>query len=158
MPRKLSVEQLEGRSLCAGVTTLPNGDIQVDGSEAADLIQISRVDGDTIKVRIGGTIQNVDHIAGAQIIVNGLGGNDYITLSNVTLASIIDGGDGDDYIAGGMGNDTIHGGAGNDRINGGAGDDVLYGDAGADALDGGTGSDAAYKDADDIFVDAEFVF
>ena len=158
MKRKLLVERLEGRSLCAGVTTLPNGDIQVDGSEAADLIQISRVDGDTIRVRIGGTFTNVDHAAGAQIIVNGLGGDDYITLSNVTLASMIDAGDGNDYVSGGMGNDTIHGGAGNDRINGGAGDDVLYGDAGADQLSGGAGSDAAYKDADDIFADAEFVF
>lgn len=157
MNRKLAIETLEHRTVLAGVVTLPNGDIEVTGTENADLIQISTVDADTIKVRIGGTIQNVDIGPTNKVIVNGLGGNDYITLSNIVYASYIDAGNGNDYVAGGYGNDEIHGGDGNDRLNGGAGDDTLFGGAGADQLSGGTGIDIAYIDVNDIFADAEFI-
>lgn len=158
MNRRVTFERLESRTVCAGVTILGNGDVLIEGTEQPDLIQVSKVDADTVRVRIGGTFQNVDVTPGAKLIVNGLGGSDHINLSNVEIASMIDGGDGNDYIAGGMGNDTIHGGNGNDRINGGSGDDVLHGDAGADQLSGGAGTDIAYIDAFDFAIDADFVF
>ncbi len=67
------------------------------------------------------------------LLVDGMGGNDRITLQDVNLgiASIINGGAGSDQIFGnnailntidgGDGNDYIHGGAGVDRLSGGAG-------------------------------------
>lgn len=54
-------------------------------------------------------------------IINGLGGNDYIS-----------GGNGDDVINGGTGNDYIYGEDGNDTLNGGAGSDYIYGGYGND--------------------------
>lgn len=142
----------------AGVVVLCNGDVEITGTAAADLIQVSKVDADTIRVRIGGAFQNVDIGAGNKVIVYGLGGDDYITLSNVEHDGLIDAGDGNDYVAGGSGNDEIYGGSGDDRLNGGSGDDMLTGDAGADQLSGGAGTDMAFTDLDDTVVDAEFVF
>src|SRR3954447_9893978 len=60
-------------------------------------------------------------------------------------------GDGDDtasfagiasVVQGGTGNDTLRGGELTDQLEGGEGDDTLAGGASADALDGGTGADA----------------
>ena len=48
--------------------------------------------------------------------------------------SVIDGGDGDDYIASTFGNDTVFGGAGDDFILSGYGNDRLYGGPGNDEL------------------------
>jgi Ca2+-binding RTX toxin-like protein len=50
---------------------------------------------------------------------------------------VIDGLDGNDYLAGGNGKDTLNGGNGNDYLKGYDGVDVLNGGAGNDTLDGG---------------------
>ena len=72
--------------------------------------------------------------------VNGLGGNDIITGSDVT-GDVFRGDVGDDRLSGNGGNDTLSGGDNNDTLNGGEGDDTLNGDAGIDTLDGGGGND-----------------
>ncbi|MCX7568003.1 putative Ig domain-containing protein [Sulfitobacter sp. F26169L] len=73
------------------------------------------------------------------------------------LASILEGGSGNDRIIGGEGNDSLHGGDGSDRLNGGGGDDlirggdsiddlrdVVYAGAGHDTVDAGYGNDLVY--------------
>jgi Ca2+-binding RTX toxin-like protein len=63
------------------------------------------------------------------------GGDDKVSLArNVSLASVITGGDGNDVLSGGLGIDNIDGGAGADRIIGGLGADVLSGGAGNDTI------------------------
>jgi hypothetical protein len=68
---------------------------------------------------------------GADVNVNGLGGND-------RFCGLL----GNDSFRGGLGNDRAFGGGGNDTLKGDAGDDRLQGDAGADTLQGGAGRDA----------------
>ncbi|HLO76604.1 MAG TPA: cadherin domain-containing protein [Magnetospirillum sp.] len=72
--------------------------------------------------------------------IDGGGGNDTITASNLSSVLIL-GGDGDDRMAGGGLTDTLYGGVGNDTLNGNGGDDALYGEDGADVLSGGDGAD-----------------
>ena len=104
-----------------------------------------------------------------QISVNGLGGDDTISLDptspypaqeiqsfgviafgGLKLPSTIEGaagndtlygGGGDDVLIGGAGNDVLIGGKGNDLVSGGAGRDKLYGNDGSDTLQGGSGND-----------------
>ena len=64
-----------------------------------------------------------------------------IVVTNLSLATQITSGAGNDSIRGGNANDTLNGGAGNDTLNGGAGNDVLLGGSGNDVLLGGTGTD-----------------
>ena len=68
------------------------------------------------------------------IVVDGLGGHDYIVdqQHRVCEPDIIDGGDG---------NDLIFTGRGDDVVDGGAGDDVIHARAGNDTVTGGEGDD-----------------
>jgi len=93
---------------------------------------------------------------GGNDTITGGDGNDYIRVGSIdsTLPSIVDdcdgfdpdkcpgsildGGDGKDWIEGGKGNDIINGGAGPDFLRGGPGDDMIFGDAGKDELVGGS--------------------
>ena len=69
---------------------------------------------------------------------------DLTTFTGVTVATVQNGGDGDDTLGDGAGDDTLDGGAGND---------ALFTSAGADDLRGGTGFDSAgFFDSADIAV------
>jgi Ca2+-binding RTX toxin-like protein len=72
-----------------------------------------------------------DNVAADVEIVNGGGGADSITGSDI-----------DNVLNGNGGNDTLIGQGGNDTLSGGDGDDTLSGGAGADTLSGGNGSDS----------------
>jgi Ca2+-binding RTX toxin-like protein len=72
--------------------------------------------------------------------VYGNGGNDTISAGSSTVAQIVYGGAGNDYISGGTGNDVFYGEDGNDNLTGGNGNNSLYGGAGNDTLMGGTGN------------------
>lgn len=65
------------------------------------------------------------------IVIDGLGGNDTITLTDgVDVFAQLDGGTGDDIIVGAAGNDYLTGGAGNDSLDGKGGTNtVSYADA-----------------------------
>ena len=87
---------------------------------------------------------NYTHTANGSFRIQGLNGNDVITVAAATT--------GNDFLEGGAGNDTLNaagtddildGGAGNDTLNGNAGNDILRGGAGADILNGGAGIDTA---------------
>src|SRR5262245_29704003 len=90
------------------------------------------------------------------ITVNGLGGNDNLTISpargGIAKPATLLGGEGNDVLTGGLGTDVLRGGGGNDTLQGLNGPDVMFGDAGDDlflwnagdgndTVDGGDGSD-----------------
>src|SRR5205814_2246459 len=61
-----------------------------------------------------------------RVIVNGNDGDDDIrVMATITQSSVIDGGDGNDYLVGAGENDVFTGGNGNDSIYGGSGTDEL---------------------------------
>jgi Ca2+-binding RTX toxin-like protein len=76
--------------------------------------------------------------------VNGLGGNDSVTVADgvgaLTLLTV-DGGAGNDTVSGSDGPDLLLGGEGNDVLAGGAGDDRIVGDRGNDTMSGSAGDD-----------------
>jgi Ca2+-binding RTX toxin-like protein len=103
----------------------------LNGSEAADSINLSGI--------------------GSDAIVYAHGGND--TIYTGSGNDLIDGGEGNDTVYGGNGNDTFLGGAGNDRLNGDYGDDLLLGGEGNDSLYGGYGNDTLDGGAGDDTLD-----
>ena len=153
-----------------GQDTIDGGDgfngLVVNGTGIADTITIDAPNGFIRVVRGGATITASANTQ--SVTVNGLGGNDLITIGSLsgvpaTLLTV-NGGEGDDTISasgadigrvrlflsgdngndsiiGSLGKDTILGGNGSDSINGGAGDDSILGLAGNDVLAGGTGND-----------------
>ena len=69
-------------------------------------------------------------------------GDDVVSISrSVEISCLVDGGDGNDYLASGSGDDVLLGEDGNDLLLGGAGDDILIGGDGSDILYGGAGED-----------------
>jgi glucose/arabinose dehydrogenase len=68
------------------------------------------------------------------------GGNDAVTVSAPTKASL-NGGSEDDHLTGGAGADSLLGGPGNDTLQGSDGDDTLDGGAGDDSIAGAVGTD-----------------
>ncbi|MDB5290623.1 MAG: Hemolysin-type calcium-binding region, partial [Phycisphaerales bacterium] len=137
------VEGLEGRRMLSA--TLSNaGVLAVLGTAHADTINVTMdaQTANTIDVSVNGKVKTFDSTAVKFIVVNGLGGNDAITIdpSIVTPATVLGGAGNDTLIAGG-GADSMNGGAGKDLLEGGAGNDTLAGGAGNDSLVGGTGND-----------------
>ncbi|MGL5508428.1 MAG: calcium-binding protein [Microcoleaceae cyanobacterium] len=69
----------------------------------------------------------------------------------VTLPTLLEGKEGNDYLAGADSGDIINGKAGNDELQGKRGSDVLYGDAGNDTILGQKGYDILNgEDGDDL--------
>ena len=113
-----------------------NGDL--NGTATNDTILVQK-NGDNLKVLINGVEQPklAKSLASLfSVAVNGIGGNDTITIdANLTIPMIIGGGAGNDMITGGGGDDTIVVGDpyndaslvdwGTDSINGGGGTDTL---------------------------------
>ncbi len=130
------------------------------GTNGADLVTVGQ-EKDLLTVTFGsGGILRVAHPGAVMsVVVNGLGGNDTLTVGTVDLVLplvlSVDGGNGDDFVTaaganlggvrlallGGIGNDKIHGSNGKDTIDGGAGNDSLLGFAGNDTILGETGID-----------------
>jgi Ca2+-binding RTX toxin-like protein len=144
----------------AGVIGGTTGDGQVDtvtlkGTNDADFVEILGQVGNISVVGLPSfvSIKNAEGID--QLIVNGNGGDDFISASTLPAGAVqltIDGGAGDDVIFGGDGNDTLIGGDGVDFIDGDRGDDIAFLGAGndifvwdpgegSDVVEGGTGTD-----------------
>ena len=144
----LTVNDVSGTDLTEIQPDLSGGSGQVDDGAADQVVVNGTERGDTItasgrqgKVSVAGLAATVDidnpNAAQDQLTINGLGGDDAITGSDLTADSIgfrADGGDGNDVINGGDGNDTLLGGAGDDVLNGGPGQDVLDGGTGNNVL------------------------
>ena len=90
------------------------------------------------------TIGSLDQTIGFVLTVNGGDGNDTLSAAGAALGNVrlgLYGQAGDDSLVGSTGNDTLDGGDGNDSLDGGAGNDSLSGGAGNDVIIGGDGND-----------------
>ncbi|HEX8912457.1 MAG TPA: C2 family cysteine protease, partial [Humisphaera sp.] len=106
-------------------TTRSLAGIKVIGINDAILNQVS--------VTVNGVTTYPSLAAGQTVTVNGLGGNDRITV-NGGRATTLNGGNGNDTLVGGAGNDTLNGDYGDDYLDGGLGSDTLAGGGGVDTV------------------------
>ena len=132
--------------LPTGVVTNENKTLLLSGTDAADLITITSVDGNYV-LDLNGEAQTLDPASITQFNILCGDGNDVVTIGPGVPHCYILGGGGDDTITGGDGPDTITGSAGKDIIYGGEGDDRLAGGGGHDILVGMNGRDRLYGDA-----------
>ena len=116
-----------------------------------------RIDGTNMNDRLSFDFTRLNAPNLNEIIVNGLGGADRVTLNGMNQSYagtiLIDGGAGNDSIGvaanikqgvqllGGDGSDSLNGGSGNDTLDGGAGRDGLRGNVGNDLIRGGDDND-----------------
>lgn len=134
----------------AGGLIVDAGVLRIFGTSGDDKILVDCSAGITT-VTIGTNSQPFNNTDFTSIDIDGLSGNDTITLTDhVRTPASIDGNAGDDSIRGGGGNDvlfgsdgsdTLDGGAGNDTLNGGFGHNLVMGGAGDDILDAGDDGD-----------------
>ncbi|QOV87807.1 calcium-binding protein [Humisphaera borealis] len=90
------------------------------------------------------------------IVMNGNGGNDSLTVSDLVLKPVtLNGGAGDDTLRGGGGNDTLNGGNGADTLDGGRGGDVFNGGAGVDTVTYASRTKSLYVNINNIADDGE---
>jgi Ca2+-binding RTX toxin-like protein len=125
----------------------------VTGTQGADVITITEAAG-VVTVEVNGVQETFTGLP--QLEVAGLGGNDIITLCDLTITAIIEAGDGDDTVDASrvtVGNMTIRGGRGADRLIGGGGADRLEGGAGSDTLFGLRGNDTLVGGTEDDYLD-----
>ena len=112
---------------------LTDGPIQIDGTTLtitgtadADEVSVTAVAGETPSLNVirNGVVFPFAPARISAIVINGLAGNDVLTVdSNVVLPSTIDGGMGDDTLTGGSGNDKLFGAGGDDSLAGRLGND-----------------------------------
>jgi Ca2+-binding RTX toxin-like protein len=118
----------------------------VNGTNAADDIQIAGANTDYAVSGLAATVNVHNSESIDQLVVNARGGDDHVSAAALPAATVtltIDGGNGDDTIFGSQGNDTLIGGSGNDFIVGNRGSDTALLGAGNDIFqwNPGDGSD-----------------
>jgi Ca2+-binding RTX toxin-like protein len=136
--------------------------ITVTGTSGNDKIVLSNVaafgNNSLPTIGVNSVKTNVDSSHNAVLVVNGLGGDDQISMPTLSGtngfvlygSATLDGGAGNDVITAANRADTLIGGAGRDTLDGGAGNDVLRAvDGQADVLHGGLGTDTAQADGVD---------
>ncbi len=154
-----------------GSVGLVDGELQINGTNLDDTIEVTAVDNDHIEVTFDG-VSAGQFARPDRIVAFGRGGADRIdawllmgiplrfeggsgddTLIGFDADDTLDGGSGDDLLIGGpgsdridgqSGDDTIEGRDGPDRIEGGDGDDLIFGQSGTDWLFGENGADRLY--------------
>jgi hypothetical protein len=128
-----------------------NGVLKVRGTAGADRIVLRRDKAGVVEV--AGLAARFDPTQFSRVEIDGLGGNDRLDVSALTMPARVDGGDGADVIFGGAADDSLLGAAGNDTLFGGNGQDTLRGGDGNDYLNGGPAADQVFGDAgnDQIF-------
>ena len=132
--------------------------ISVDGTGAGDIYSIGQSTTGELTVTDTGIALVVSSNI-FNVVVNGNGGNDSITVGSLSkvpgLVLTINGGDGNDSINassallglvrlginGNAGNDTLTGSASNESLDGGDGNDSIFAGAGNDSVIGGLGDD-----------------
>src|SRR5260221_9562391 len=129
-------ESLEIRVLLSATFDSTTGLVKVTGTPLADSIRLTQ-SGLVLTLLDNGASSTFDATKVKQISVYGLGGNDMIALrgpggGDVSIRSLLDGGDG---------NDTLTGGLAGDQHSGGAGKEPRDGKRGADGNQSGGGSD-----------------
>lgn len=126
------------------VTVDPEGIVRIGGTSADDAITVTHdADNQHLEVTMNGSVVSnavpLAHIS--EIRVWGLPGHDRIELVDLAFPSMLDGGDGDDWLEGGAGEDLIFGRAGADTLIGASGNDFLIGGVGSDRIVGSAGHD-----------------
>jgi len=116
----------------------------LDGNADEEFLVVQMSDGVYVRA-LGYELKIADDPARVtEIVADGGGGNDAITVTgnDVAFDVTFKGGDDNDELRyRGTGRACLEGGSGNDIIRGGAGDDEILGDAGDDHIDGGDGTD-----------------
>lgn len=136
----------------APASMIVNGDVSGSATDDTILVRLDPANTNYIQALVNGVEEARAVYSGVTTIaVNGIGGNDTLTIDTaITRSGFVSGGDGNDWIQGGSGadnvngnagNDTVRGGPGNDTVGGGLGNDTLSGGAGADVFNGGDGID-----------------
>jgi Ca2+-binding RTX toxin-like protein len=145
---------------------IKHGVLTVKGTNADDEITLRLQAGhpDKLEVDVGDARKyafRFDRKHIAEIAVDAESGDDAVRIDESnglftdSIATTIDGGDGNDTIAGGTGNETLLGGDGNDTIDGNGGNDAASLGAGDDTFvwDPGDGSDTVEgQDGTDVMV------
>ena len=133
------------KAFAINVTNVAETAMVLDGTVGNDTLAVS-LSGTKVRLTRNGAIISERELAlVSQLNINGLSGNDTITIAaNLLVPAYIFGGDGNDTITGGSGNDTIYGNFGDDFIIGGAGNDSILGGLGADLLSGQSGNDRIF--------------
>lgn len=140
MIRKLFLQPLEQkRLLAADVGLADDGQLQITGDAAAEVVSVSRDEGEIV-VDADGSISRFPASDVSKLSFEGGDGDDHFT-NNTDLPSIAYGNDGNDTLIGGSNDDELRGGDGDDVLVGRDGDDELHGDYGNDSLSGGDGND-----------------
>src|SRR4051794_20265423 len=145
-------ESLESRRLLS--VSLSSGVLTLTGTSGNDVIELQkRADKGHVKVELNGSERRFALSGVSKIVVNGLGGSDFIEFSGrdggLSIRSLINAGGGNDTVEAGNGNDTILGGAGRDTLEGHGGNDSISGGDFRDLLEGGSGNDTLRGDAGD---------
>ena len=119
---------------------LMGGALVIHGSNKSESLSV-RLQGELIGVyRNELLLVQFDADLVESIVIDAHGGNDLVNVSSeLTLAAVIFGGDGNDWLVGGGGDDAIFGEEGNDFLFGRGGDDELDGGPGIDLFFGGAG-------------------
>ncbi len=130
------------REISIASAAMTGNQLTVNGTEGDDTIVLTptKVTGE-IEVRINNVAAG-KFLKPTRLIVNGLGGNDSLTVdSRLTLPAELNGGNGNDTLSGGAGDDILNGGDGTDTLSGNNGRDLLIGGLGLDTLHGGNDDD-----------------
>lgn len=132
--------------------TCENGTLLLETGEGSDTIVIDQYANGCLNVNVNGTAYTFPATYTAEgkqqaveLHIKSNGGNDIISISPwVTLKTIVESGDGDDYVQAGGGDTRLFGGRGNDILWLGSGTGYAEGNEGDDTLIGGTGNNALY--------------
>jgi Ca2+-binding RTX toxin-like protein len=121
-------------------TTTGMNSLFIYGTTAANTIVLTGSN-NAVTVKINGVSKGTFAVpTGGRIVVDGLAGNDTITVaSTITVSAWLYGGAGNDTITAGGGPSYLFGGDGDDTLTGGSGRSILIGGAGKDALTSGDG-------------------
>ena len=132
--RRLGVETLDERRVCAVGVTVSAGTLHITGTAASDNVRVAQT-ATQLQVTANGQQTNVNRQGVTLIDARLQNGDDTYVGSGVTVAQ---------RVFGEGGNDRLTGGAAKDRLFGGVGYDVLVGNNGDDYLSGGADIDWMY--------------
>jgi Ca2+-binding RTX toxin-like protein len=117
--------------------------VTVNGTNNADNVQIAGANGSAAAGGLAAVTRIGNAEANDTLVVNGLGGDDALSATNLAASAI------SLAMNGGSGNDTLLGGAGIDKLSGDSGNDVIDGNQGNDTGFLGTGDDSFIWDPGD---------
>ena len=146
------------------VAQLQHGELAIQGTNADDKFALRLQAGNRAVLQLdvgddGSADFSFARAEIAKVSVDAGNGDDAVRIDESngvftdTIATTIDGGNGNDSLAGGAGAVTLEGGNGKDVLAGGSGAETLLGGNGNDSIDGNKGNDVALMgNGDDTFV------